>query len=431
MTADPIDSFAPASLADDLRLAIESALGEGDLRFDESGPGSPRIRAHDRGREVLVDVAWREQSSGSGGSGRGASVPPRSWIVRRTILFFDRADHGLPEFELVPRRTLGDRIGATALRLLGVPTLEIEGHPEFASRFTIVTANAESVRALLTRSMLDAFALVGDLRVKVARDAIVVHRALGSSWSDGRDRDERLDEDGRRRFVENALAACRGFTDDAQAAHRAAEAVEGSYADEAKRTFERQGGLLGRTIRRLRVTRDMADSIREQVPPRVEIPPPIARRAWRGTTFPMLILGGLATGFLAMGAALLTKSAPDGDDRVVGAVFGGLGLVGAVIEGFIVRHRWRRQQLVRRGVVVEGVVTKVERTNTTVNNDRIHRVHFAVDRDAEPVAVKVGSTEAAVARRLQKRGTRTWVLQDPDVPARALWIEGWVSGDER
>ena len=431
MTADPIDSFTPASLADDLRLAIESALGEGDLRFDESGPGSPRIRTHDRGREVLVDVACREQSAGSGGSGRNASGPPRSWIVRRTILLFARPDHGLPEFELVPRRTLGDRIGATALRLLGVPTLEIEDHPEFASRYTIVTANAESVRALLTRSTLDAFALVGDLRVKVARDGIVAHRALGSSWSDGRDRDERLDDDGRRRFVEDALAACRGFTDDPHAAHRAAEAVEGSYAAEAKQTFERPGGLLGRTIRRLLVTRDMTDSIREQVPPRVEIPPPIARRAWRGTTFPILVLGGLAAGFLAMGAALLTKSAPDGDDRVVGAVFGGLGLVGAVIEGFIVRHRWRRQRLVRRGVVVEGVVTKVERTNTTVNNDRIHRVHFALDGDADPVAVKVGSTEAAVASRLQKRGTRTWVLRDPDVPARALWIEGWVSGDER
>jgi|GEM_PF-1018666 len=431
MTADPIDSFAPASLADDLRAAIESVLGGDDLQFDTTGPGAARVQAHERGREVLVDVAWREQSSGSGGSGRGASVPPRSSIVRQTILFFDRPDHGLPEFELVPRRTLGDRISAAALRLLGVPTLEIDDHPEFASRFTIVTANAGSVRALLTRSTLDAFALVGDLRVKVARDGIVAHRAIGSSWSDGRDRDERLDEDGRRQFVEDALAACRGFVDDPQAARRAAEAVKGSYAAEAKDTFGRQGGLLGRAIRRLLITRDMADSIREQLPPRVDVPGPIARRAWRGTTFPMLVLGGLAAGFIAMGAALLTQSAPGGDDRIVGAIFGALGLVAAVIDVFVARHRWRRQRLVQRGVVVEGVVTKVERTNTTVNNDRIHRVHFAVDRDAEPVAVKVGSSEAAVARRLQKRGLRTWVLQDPDVPARGLWIEGWVSGDER
>ena len=426
-----LEAFRVSDSADDLRLAIESALGEGDLRFDESGPGSPRIRAHDRGREVLVDVAWREQSSGSGGSGHGASSPPRSWTVRRTILFFDRPEHGLPEFELVPRRTLGDRIGATALRLLGVPTLEIEDHPEFASRYTIVTANAESVRALLTRTMPDAFALVGDLRVKVVRDGIVVHRAIGSSWSDGRDRDERLDEDGRRRFVEDALDACRGFTDDPQAARRAADAVKGSYAAEATETFERQGGLLGRAIRRLLVTRDMADSIREQVPPRVEVPGPIARRAWRGTTFPILVLGGLAAGFIAMGAALLTRSATGGDDRIVGAVFGGVGLVPALIAGFILRHRWRRQRLVRRGVVVEGVVKKVERTNTTVNNDRIHRVHFAIDGEGDPVLVKVGSAEAAIARRLQKRGTRTWILRDPDVPARAVWIEGWVIGDER
>jgi hypothetical protein len=52
-----LEAFRVSDSADDLRVAIESALGEGDLRFDESGPGSPRIRAHDRGREVLVDVA--------------------------------------------------------------------------------------------------------------------------------------------------------------------------------------------------------------------------------------------------------------------------------------------------------------------------------------------------------------------------------------
>ena len=58
-------------------------------------------------------------------------------------------------------------------------------------------------------------------------------------------------------------------------------------------------------------------------------------RAWRGTTFPILVLGGLAAGFIAMGAALLTQSAPGGDDRIVGAIFGALGLVAAVIDVFI------------------------------------------------------------------------------------------------
>ena len=58
-------------------------------------------------------------------------------------------------------------------------------------------------------------------------------------------------------------------------------------------------------------------------------------------------------------------------------------------------------------------------------------MHFAIDGEGDPVLVKVGSAEAAIARRLQKRGTRTWILRDPDVPARAVWIEGWVIGDER
>jgi hypothetical protein len=53
-----------------------------------------------------------------------------------------------------------------------------------------------------------------------------------------------------------------------------------------------------------------------------------------------------------------------------------------------------------------------------------------VTGEPAPIIVKVGSAEAKLARALQKRRTRTWVLQDPSVPSRGLWIEGWANRSE-
>ncbi|MGA0872315.1 MAG: hypothetical protein ACO3SJ_05515 [Phycisphaerales bacterium] len=410
----------------DLRSEIDSLLSEDELRFDDEGPGAARVRTHPLGCEVLVDASWREQST----PGPKSSHSPRSWTVRRTFVFLHRPSLTFPEFELLPRGSFGDRLFAGLSGLLGVPTLEIADHPEFSKRYTIVTANGGSVRALLSREALDALAAFDDLRIKVGRHGVLVHRAIGSSWSDGRDRDERLDEAARARLVEDALAACATFANDPVAAKRAESAVAGTYREEATENLASAGGLVGHLVRRHLVTAEMVDSIREQPPPRADIPPPIARRAWRGTTFPLLLLLAFCLAFPALGIGLLLKTAPDGDDRVVGGVFTGLGVVAIVIWSFILRHRLIRQRLVRRGVAVDASIAQVERTNTSVNNDRIHRIHFEVSGEPAPIIVKVGSAEATLARALQKRRERTWVLQDPSVPSRGLWIEGWANRSE-
>ncbi|MGA1392458.1 MAG: hypothetical protein ACO38W_04805, partial [Phycisphaerales bacterium] len=87
-------------------------------------------------------------------------------------------------------------------------------------------------------------------------------------------------------------------------------------------------------------------------------------------------------------------------------------------------------RLGRRGLAVDASIAQIERTNTSVNNDRIHRIHFEVSGEPAPIIVKVGSAEAKLARKLKTRGARTWVLQDPSVPSRGLWIEGWANRSE-
>lgn len=423
---------------EDLQLGASAAGGGGLGGDDDPASGTALVHAHALGCDSLLDASWRERSTGPGAGRPRGGAGRTSWRVQRTLLHLHRPGLSLPAFDLVPRRSLGHRLLAAASRVLGVPTLEIEGHPEFAARYAIFTANPASVRALLPAESLEALgtratpASIGDLRIRVGPHGVLVHREIGGAWSDGRDRDERLDEEARRRLVEDALGACAPFANDPQAALRAIAAAPGGYAAEAADALESAGGLVGRAMRKRLVRRAMADAVRVQAPPRVEIPGPIAERAWRGTTMPIVVSGGLGVALLSMGVALLASAGGGGggDERLVGGVFAAAGAAATVAAGVILRHRLARQRLVRRGDVARGVVVGIEATGATVNGDPIHRISILLAGEREPIVVKAGGDAARLARRMKERGTPTWVLQDPARPNRALWIEGWAGDAE-
>ena len=74
---------------------------------------------------------------------------------------------------------------------------------------------------------------------------------------------------------------------------------------------------------------------------------------------------------------------------------------------------------------MHGQITAVEKTNTSVNDDPIHRITLKLEDGSPDLVVKMGSAPAKTARRMKDRDIRTWALVDPDRPARGLWIEGW------
>ena len=108
-----------------------------------------------------------------------------------------------------------------------------------------------------------------------------------------------------------------------------------------------------------------------------------------------------------------------------GLVFVGVGTAAAIATAFILRHRMIRKRLVTRGIVAEGRVTSVERTDTSVNDDVQHRITVETTDGLEPVVITMGSAPARQARRLQEIERPTWVLRDPRKPSRGLWLEGW------
>jgi len=408
--------FQPAKIPPETLDALEAAIRESSLKINEAV-----VRSHRAGTDVVADTSWMEFSSSSSG-------PSTSRRIRRTVMFLHRPDIMLPEFSIQARGRGASKflLGAVS-KLAGMPTLELENEPEFNRRFMIITANAESVRALMTRDLIDAMISIDDLTLSIEPRGVMCTRPPESyrhgTFSVEREQDERLTGEDRVRFIDQAFIAGGAIADDPEAARRAVDAVEGTFAAEAIETSQNQGGLIGAAINKLLVTDEMLERLKEQSVPRQEIPAPVQRRAWTGTTFPLLILSGVSAGFIIFPSMLLLNGTPKTDNTEW--IFLLIGVAASIGWGLVFRHRLGRRHLVIRGVVVFGEIAAVEKTNTSVNDDPIHRITLKLDGGSPDLIVKMGSAPAKTARRMKERDIRTWALVDPDRPARGLWIEGW------
>ena len=209
------------------------------------------------------------------------------------------------------------------------------------------------------------------------------------------------------------------IVDDPETSRRAADAVEGSYASEAARHLQDQGGILGRELAKTFVTDEMLDQIRTERTPRTNIPKPIARRSWGGTNIPLLIAPVFGLSFVTIGVVTMLGGQSEG------LIFLGVGTVVGIIAAFVLRHRIIRRKLIIHGVMTQGRITQVERTNTSVNDDPVHEITLQTVDGGDPIVVRMGSAPAQQARRMMEAAPTTWALRDPDNPARSLWLEGW------
>lgn len=393
------------------------ALAELLSHFDDSGVAfeNTRVASHELGCDILTDVHWRESDSDG-----------PSHTVHHTVAFLHRPKTTLPEFEIRPRTGLRTRLLGMLVAALGMPSLELEDEPALNERYWIVTANPESVRVLLGREAIDSLLAVDDLVLKFGGRGVLISRhstsdssSGGFSSSNNRIRDHRLDAAASVRLLEDAMIAGGPIVDDPAVGRRAAEAVDGSFAEEAVRSLQNRGGFIGRQLARTTITAEMLERIRDARTPRVEIPKPLVRRAWGGTTIPLLFAATFGVTFTGIGLV----SAVGGSAEAW--VFVAIGLLACVIFGLVLRFRWRRRRLIRHGVVVEGRITTVERTNTSINDDAQHRITVETTDGGDPVVVTMGSVPARQARRLKEAGHTTWILRDPARPTRGLWLEGW------
>lgn len=395
----------------------EEALGEFQSHFDDAGlrAGTARVRRHEQGCDILVNVEWWD----SGDDGPGCKV-------RHTVVFLHRPRTTLPDFEIRPRSGVSEGILQGIGSLLGIPKLEIEGEPRLSERYSIMTANPDSVRLLMNRNAIDSLLAADDLHLRFTGRGMLASRrnVAGSSGGRGnldreRVRDHRLQGGDPAGLLADALIAGGPIIDDPEIGRRAADAVEGSYAQEAVRHHQESGGIIGRQVVKHVITGEMLSRIERVPPPRRDIPGPIARRAWGGTTLPLVLVLVLSMVMLGVGVGLLAEGTQEG------LVFGGFGLLAAIAWVVILRHRLVRKSLLVGGVVIDARLTRVDRTNTSINDDPVHAITIETPDDGEPLVVKMGSGPALQARRMMEAGRSTWILRDPSKASVGLWIEGW------
>ena len=416
---DPLHGFIEAPLPDDLRHEIETTLDGFGFRF-----GPALIRKHPAGCDAIVDASWFENPSASSQQTKSSARQ-----MHRLLMYFHRPDATLPQFEIIPRIGLITRVLSASAGILGLPMLDLPDEPEFMRRYMIVTANPESVRTLLDRPAIDALIEARDLRIKSTDVGIIAMRAIKHSRS-RRKTDDAAPRDDFERMIIDATLACMAFTDDPEAVRRAADAVPGSFTEEAVQTLMRTGGMIGAEMRKRLVPQSAVDALRDQPPPRSKIDPSIRRCAWGVTRFPMLITGAFALWFPAIGVGLLLSTATVPNAIAIGTILLVVGVGATIAFLLLLRHRLIRQHIVRRGIVVPASIKTIERTDTIINDERIHRVKFRPEgprqSSEEMLIIRIGASYLDRARRIRREKAITWILQDPAKPRRALWPEGWV-----
>lgn len=411
-----LEGFTDGPIPDKTMGELQAAFGERDMRFD-----AVLVRTHALGTDVIGDASWTEFNDND--SNRVARK------VSRTFMFFHRPETTLPEFSIQAKRGVAGRfLLGVASRLMGVPGIELPDEPEFNEKFTVITANPESVRVLLVRDLIDALVAIEDVNMSFVSRGLLFTRHpgvfRGTSLSMSDRQDERLRGKDRTRFVEDAVTCSAPVVDDPDSGRRAADAVEGTFAEEAYRNMTESGGLAGRAVKKMMVTQAMLDILEHATTPRQEIPGPVRRRAWGGLNFPLAILGTLAPIFLTVGLVVGFGggSGADGPWWILLLV----SLLLFLIFAFVFMHRQVRKRIIDSGRIVPGRIIAVEETDTSVNDDVIHRIIVQPDAGGEePITAKMGSEPAKSARRMMDDGTPTWVLVDPKKPGRGLWPHGW------
>ena len=97
----------------------------------------------------------------------------------------------------------------------------------------------------------------------------------------------------------------------------------------------------------------------------------------------------------------------------------------------VLRNRLRRRRTLHHGQEVQGLVSEVEDTQTSVNGDKIYRLVLALGAEdqeggTQTVEMNVKSKTASAARRVMREEEPVRLLVDPSVQGKCLWLDGWT-----
>ncbi len=413
MPEQPSSSALPEDAQRELRAAFEeSSLEFEDLQFQQ----------HGLGYDIFGHVSWEVNSTDHN---------KRTYRLHRTFVFFYRPRTTLPEAMLYSKSTIVSNLLGPFTRLLGMPRCQLAGEDQFNSRYDISSATPDSLCALLTRQAIDALVTVQEAVITIKPRGVLFMRhqeaVTRSSTPIGpfgsrqvHNADQRITGNDLQPFFNDATTACAAFANDPDAGRRAADAVEGTFAEEAVRNVTGRGGFIGKVIKKHLVTRPMLETLRNQPIPRSDIPEPVRKLGWKGsTTFVMGVL--LLLGTIAL---IIALSIRNGESSWWVLLLLSLGAYGGILPTYC--YRAARKRLVIHGHAVPGFITGVEQTGDKIGDAPIYRIVVQPHPSGScPIVSRMPDQAAKAARRFMEQGRETWVLIDPRKPGRGTWPEGW------
>ena len=412
------DQPAPPTLPEEALRELKAAFEERYLEFEDL-----QFQQQALGYDIFGHASWEERPKD-----KRSSLP--SYRLHRTFVFFYRPGITLPESVLYTRSTSPSGLLGPLSRLLGMPTCKLEGEEQFNSAYGIGTATPGSIRALLTRQAIDALVTVRDAYIVLKPRGILFMRhqkaisrssiQLGPLGSQRvRNADQRITGNDLQAFLDDAVTACSAIVNDPDAGRRAANAVEGTFAEEGLQNLTSKGGYIGHVLSKHLVTHQMLETLRHQPTPRSGIPGPIRKLGWQGnTTFLMTALS-----LMAAISVIVSLSIRNSDASWWVPLLFSLGACAGIAVTCC--YRAARKRLVIHGHAIPGVIAAVEPTNDTINSSPIYRIVVQPQPGGSPIETRMPKEAAMTARRFMEQGRETWVLVDPRKPRRATWPEGW------
>lgn len=95
---------------------------------------------------------------------------------------------------------------------------------------------------------------------------------------------------------------------------------------------------------------------------------------------------------------------------------------------FAIRYRYQNSRLLRHGSVAEGHIEAVQRTDTTINNQRQYKlkVRFSDQLGRRTSTCNIYGKVAEAARQRHQEGQPVRILYDRSAPQRILWADAFT-----
>ncbi len=331
--------------------------------------------------------------------------------VNQTAIVLHDPDLDLPHFTLEPSHP------AWVTKTAGsFGDLNFEDSPVFSEQYFLRGWIEPSIRQLFSLEVREYFSEHLGWNVVGSKNLLVVFK---HNTVCPREQQEM--------FVQDALAIMELL----QQAETNLDSIEGmrrqTQPDDIMATLQSWDGFTGRgmrkTIRQLALTpAELEEFLAASIPRPI---PPGMKRQVLGHYLPFAIGGGVffCTGFVLAVVWPRFDEAPT--DIVLtwlmAAVFM---MVGGLMFYFTMHHRWRKARLLSRGILAQGTVVGIQKTNTSINNQIRHHVALKFKDPVSGRIVKANSNEYALgvdrAREFLATQESVSVLIDPHDPTHVI-----------